>query len=68
MRTTLDLPKDLLDEALAITGLGTKTDVIKFALNELIKRNELIKLREFKGKVDLTMDLDVVRERNESYR
>jgi len=63
MRTTLDLPQDLLDEAMKITRTRTKTGVIVLALEELIRKSKISKLKNFKGKVDLAIDLDDVRGR-----
>ena len=53
MRTTLDLPKDLLDEAMKTTHIQTKTKVIITALEELIRKTKIAELKNFKGKVDL---------------
>ncbi len=63
MRTTLDLPQDLLDEAMKSTQVRTKTGVIILALEELIRKSKISKLKNFKGKVDLAIDLDDVRGR-----
>ncbi|HDM77450.1 MAG: type II toxin-antitoxin system VapB family antitoxin [Deltaproteobacteria bacterium] len=63
MRTTLDLPQDLLDEAMKITRTRTKTGAIVLALEELIRKSKISKLKNFKGKVDLAIDLDDVRGR-----
>ena len=63
MRTTLDLPEKLLREAMQATHIGTKTKVIITALEELIRKNKIAGLKEFKGKVDLEMNLDEVRSR-----
>ena len=63
MRTTLDLPQDLLDEAMNATRARTKTGVIVLALEELIRKSKISKLKNFKGKVDLAIDLDDVRGR-----
>ena len=38
MRTTLDLPETLLDEAMMVTNIQTKTEVIKTALVNLIQK------------------------------
>jgi hypothetical protein len=40
MRTILDLPESLLDEAMALTHISTKTDVIKIALQNLIQKEK----------------------------
>ena len=50
MRTTLDLPKDLLDEAMRATHIKTKTQVIITALEELIRKSKISELKKFKGK------------------
>ena len=37
MRTTLDLPEDLLKEAMLVSNIKTKTKVITIALEELVR-------------------------------
>ncbi len=54
MRTTLNLPENLLSDAMEITHIETKTKVIITALEELIRKNKIAGLKEFKGKIDLT--------------
>jgi len=63
MRTTLDLPEDLLNEAMAITHITTKTDVIKTALINLIQKERIKDLKQYYGKVNLDIDLAVLRKR-----
>jgi len=63
MRTTLDLPEKLVTEAKKITHLKTKTDVIVYALESLIQSTKLAKLKDFKGKVKLNINLDALRQR-----
>jgi hypothetical protein len=63
MRTTLDLPEDLMEEAMTITHISTKTDLIKTALQNLIQKEKSKNLKEYFGKVDLNIDLDVMRKR-----
>ena len=64
MRTTLDLPEELLLEAMSVSHTKTKTKVITLALQELIRKSELSELKKFKGKIDLDIDLDVIRDRS----
>ncbi len=65
MRTTLDLPEDLVTEAMKATHIRTKTKVIITALEELIRKFKIAELKQFKGKVnDLDIDLDVLRDRS----
>ncbi len=63
MRTTLDLPEDLLLEAMRATDIKTKTRVITVALKGLIQKHRISGLKDFKGKVDLNMDMDDIRGR-----
>jgi Arc/MetJ family transcription regulator len=63
MRTTLDIPGDLIDEAMAITGAKTKSQLVKDALVLQINRAKRQRLLSFKGKVDLDIDLDLLRDR-----
>jgi hypothetical protein len=63
MRTTLDLPEALLKEAMAITHIQTRTDVIKVALQSLIQREKIKDLKKFYGKADLDIDLNTLRNR-----
>ena len=63
MRTTLDIPEDLMNEAMKATHINTKTKVIVTALEGLIRKSKISDLKKFKGKVDLDIDLDIIRER-----
>ncbi len=63
MRTTLDLPENLLDEAMKITHTNTKTRVIIKALEELIRKSKISDIKKFKGKFDLDIDIDELRNR-----
>jgi len=67
MRTTLDLPKDLLEEAMKATHLETKTKVIITALEQLIRKTRISELKQFKGKIDLDIDLNTIRGRQCRY-
>ncbi len=64
MRTTLDLPEDLLYKAMSVSHIKTKTQVITRALEELIRKSEISDLKKFKGKVNLNIDLDIIRDRS----
>jgi Arc/MetJ family transcription regulator len=63
MRTTLDLPENLLQEAMKVTHIQTKTKVIVTALEELIRKSKITELKKYKGKVDLAIDLHTLRGR-----
>jgi len=61
MRTTLDLPAGLVDEARSILGFKSKTDTIVLALRELVRRRRIDELKALLGRVEL--DVDVARSR-----
>ena len=63
MRTTLDLPEDLLEEAMKATQISTKTKVIITALEDLIRKSKISDLKKYKGKVDSDIDMNAVRGR-----
>ena len=61
----MDIPEELIEEAMELTGARTKSQLIKEALEAQIagiKRKRLITL---KGTVDLGIDLDTLRARND---
>lgn len=63
MRTTLDLPDDLIDEARAVLGFKSKTDTVVYALKEVVRRGHVQGLKALFGKVHIELDLDKVRGR-----
>jgi len=67
MRTTLDLPEELLTEAMKATRINTKTKVIITALEDLIRKSKISELKKFKGKIDLPINLDDIRGRQCRY-
>jgi len=64
MRTTLDLPQGLIEEAMNVSHIKTKTALIIHALEEFIRQNKIAKIKQYKGKVDLDIDLDNLRDRS----
>jgi len=66
MRTTLDLPAGLVEEARSLLGFKSKTDTIVLALRELVRRRRIDELKALLGKV--TLDVDVARSRRRPER
>ena len=66
MRTTIDIPEDLISEAMKVTNSPTKTALIKIALNNIIQKNKIKSIKNYKGKIDLDLDLNILRARNEN--
>ena len=63
MRTTLDLPEALVEEARAAIGAQSKTDTIIFALRDVIRRRRIEELKGLLGRVQLDVDLPHSRRR-----
>jgi Arc/MetJ family transcription regulator len=56
MRTTLDIPVALVDEAKSILGYTSKTDTIVFALREVVRRGRSGDLKQLMGTVEFDFD------------
>jgi Arc/MetJ family transcription regulator len=63
MRTTLDIPEELLNEARRLLQFKSKTDAVIFSLRELIRRKRIEELKEMAGSIQLDIDLDRSRRR-----
>lgn len=63
MRTTLDLPGELIEEAQRLLGFKSKTDTVVVCLRELIRRHRIEELKALLGKVRLDVDLPASRRR-----
>lgn len=63
MRTTVDLPKELVDEAKQLSGAKTKTQAIIWGLEELAKKKKIERLIGLRGKIALR-NLDLRRSRS----
>jgi Arc/MetJ family transcription regulator len=51
MRTNVMLDDDLINEAIKLTGVKTKKDVISFALQELVTARKRRNLLDLEGKI-----------------
>jgi hypothetical protein len=63
MRTTLDLPKDLLEEARNLLGCQSKTEAVILSLCEVIRRRRVSELKGLMGAIELEIDLPKSRRR-----
>ena len=63
MRTTLDIPEPLLEEARRLLGFKSKTDTVVLSLRELIRRRRVEELKELMGTVRLDIDIAASRRR-----
>jgi Arc/MetJ family transcription regulator len=65
MKTLIDLPDDLLNKVMKITKSKTKVEAIKKALTEVVDQDKRMKLMSYRGKIDLDLDLDILRDRKD---
>jgi Bacterial antitoxin of type II TA system, VapB len=63
MRTTLDLPEPLIEEARRLLGFKSKTDTVVVSLQELVRKKRIEELKSMLGKVRLEIDLPRSRRR-----
>ena len=52
MRTTIDIPQELLEEAQSILGFKSKSDVVIYSLKEVIRKKKLKELADLAGRVE----------------
>jgi len=65
MRTNVVLDDELIDEALKLSGVKTKKDVIDFALREFVSTRKRGNLLDLEGTIEFQEDYDykVLREK-----
>ena len=63
MRTTLDIPGELIEEARRLLGFKSKTDTVVVSLRELIRRRRVEELKTLLGRVRLDVDVPESRRR-----
>ncbi len=54
MRTTIDIPKDLLDNLMSISKTRKKKEAVRIALEEFVRRKKLEQLLDLPGKIDIS--------------
>jgi Arc/MetJ family transcription regulator len=62
MRTNIVLDDDLIQRALALTGLKTKKDVVHEALLTLVRPREQEQTKDLRGKLNWTGNMDELRQ------
>jgi Arc/MetJ family transcription regulator len=66
MRTTLDIPERLLEEARMLLGVESKTDAVVLSLQEIVRCKRIEELKAMMGHVKLEIDLPKSRRRQGS--
>ncbi len=65
MRTTLDIPEPLIEEARRLLGFKSKTDTVVLSLRETIRRKRIEELKDLMGQVRLDIDIPASRHRKQ---
>ena len=68
MRTTLDLPDGLVEEARSAIGFKSKTDTVIYALKEIIRRKQLNQLKVFIPRMQFDFDPTEIRKKDRRRR
>lgn len=66
MRTTLDIPEPLIEEARTLLGSKSNSEMVVLSLQELIRRKRIDELKAMMGNVKLEIDVPKSRRRPRS--
>lgn len=61
LRTNIELDSKLVNEALRLTGMKTKKEIVNYALKELVRKRNRKKLFKLEGKVEWVGNLNEMR-------
>ncbi|OGW18494.1 MAG: transcriptional regulator of the Arc/MetJ class [Nitrospinae bacterium RIFCSPLOWO2_12_FULL_45_22] len=61
LRTNIEIDEKLIDEAMKLTHMSTKKELVNYALKELVRKIKRKKVLELEGKVEWTGDLAEMR-------
>jgi len=61
MRTNIVIDDELMKEAMELSGLKTKREVVDMALRRYVKLKKQERIRDYFGKLKWTGDLDAMR-------
>ncbi len=61
MRTNIDIDDKLLNEAIKLSGLKTKKETVELGLKTLVGLKKQESIRQFRGKLEWTGNLDDMR-------
>jgi Arc/MetJ family transcription regulator len=61
MRTNIVIDDKLMEDALRLTGLKTKREVVELGLRTVLCLQQQAKIRQFRGKLPWDEDLDAMR-------
>lgn len=61
LRTNIELDEALVDEAMRLTQIRTKKELVNYAIRELIRKTKTKKLLDLEGRVEWTGNLAEMR-------
>lgn len=61
MRTNIDIDDNLMADALRLTGISTKREVVELALRTLLRMHRQKEIRDLRGKLHWQGELDEMR-------
>lgn len=61
LRTNIELDEKLLNEAMKLTNIKTKKELVNYAIEELVHKIKRKKILDLEGKVEWTGDLSEMR-------
>jgi len=61
LRTNIELDEGLVDEAMKLTHIKTKKELVNYAIRELVRKAKTRKLLDLEGQVEWTGDLAEMR-------
>jgi Arc/MetJ family transcription regulator len=61
MKTTLDIPEDLIKEAMTVSKSKTKTEAVITGLRELIRQKKIERVLSSAGKLEFSDDWEKAR-------
>lgn len=64
MKTTMNIPDELIKKAAKMAGVRTKTELVKIALEEFIKRRRIEKLINQSGNLEFISDDELEHQRH----
>ena len=64
MRTTLDLPEELVEQARMAVGFKSKTDTVIFALREVVRNKRTEELKALMGTIRFEFDPGQLRKKD----
>jgi Arc/MetJ family transcription regulator len=63
MRTTIDIPDEIMMNAMTASGMKTKTATIVLGLKEVVRKSRMDRLLALRGRMPVDVDLRISRQR-----